>query len=247
MSISVLPVAYPEVEPFRELYRQEANCQIIHDSILRRGLADPYLIEVDGRAAGYGGVWNQIDTGAVMEFHTLPHFRRMALPMFRSLLEASGATYIQAQTNMSLRLSMLYDCATNIKVEAVLFADAFEASIDFPRGRFRRAAPDDFLPEQRDEPPGDWIVEVDGEVTATGGFLCHYNPPYGDVYMEVAPAWRRKGIGSFLVQELKRVCREAGKIPAARCSPTNQASRLTLEKAGLLPCGRLLIGKVAKR
>jgi GNAT superfamily N-acetyltransferase len=62
--------------------------------------------------------------------------------------------------------------------------------------------------------------------------------------MEVAEPFRRRGLGSYLVQELKRVCYEAGKRPAARCNPTNEASRSTLQKAGFLPCGRLLTGKV---
>ena len=85
-----------------------------------------------------------------------------------------------------------------------------------------------------------------GPVVATGGFLCHYNPPYGDIFMEVTEPARRQGIGSYLVQEVKRVCYEAGKKPAARCGPSNIASRRTLQKAGLLPCGRLLAGKIRK-
>ena len=28
--------------------------------------------------------------------------------------------------------------------------------------------------------------------------LFHYNPPYGDIHMEVAPAFRRRGLGTFL-------------------------------------------------
>jgi RimJ/RimL family protein N-acetyltransferase len=81
-------------------------------------------------------------------------------------------------------------------------------------------------------------------VVATGGFLSHYNPPYGDIYMEVAEPFRRMGFGSYLIQELKRVCCEAGKKPAARCNPDNLASRRALEKAGLLPCGHFLVGEV---
>jgi GNAT superfamily N-acetyltransferase len=60
--------------------------------------------------------------------------------------------------------------------------------------------------------------------------------------MEVAEPFRRRGLGSLLVQELKRTCYEMGRIPAARCSADNLASRATLQKAGLVPCGRLLTG-----
>src|SRR5688500_18761144 len=99
MKVHVHPVEYRDVEPLRGLYRQEANCQIIHDAILGRGWADPYLIEVDGRLAGYGAAWNRIDTGRLMEFYTFPFARPAALPMFRELLAISGATSIEAQTN----------------------------------------------------------------------------------------------------------------------------------------------------
>ena len=50
--------------------------------------------------------------------------------------------------------------------------------------------------------------------------------------MEVAEAFRKRGLGCYLVQELKRVCYEQGSVPAARCSPTNIPSRKTLQKAG---------------
>ncbi len=246
MKIQVQRVEYKEVEAMRNLYRHEANCQIICDSLLGRGLADPYLILIEGRRAGYGGVRNRHDPGRLMEFYTLPHVRSSALPLFRELLAVSQATEIEAQTNMPLMLTMLYDCATGITEESILFEDAFTTSLACPNGVFRRAIPDDAASTfaHRSEPPGDWVVEANGAIVATGGFLCHYNPPYGDVYMEVSEPARRQGFGSFLVQEVKRVCYEAGKKPAARCNPTNIASRRTLQKAGFLPCGRKLVGTV---
>jgi GNAT superfamily N-acetyltransferase len=248
VNIQVHRAEYKEVEAMRGLYRQEANCQIIGDSLLSRGLADPYVILVEGRMAGYGGVRNRHDIGRLMEFYTLPHVRSSALPMFRELLAVSQATSIEAQTNMPLMLTMLYDCATDITEQSILFQDAFTTSLACPDGVFRRSTPEDaasIFPHHQ-EPVGDWIVEAKGAVVATGGFLCHYNPPYGDIFMEVSEPARRQGFGSYLVQEVKRVCYEAGKKPAARCNPANVASRRTLQKAGFLPCGRLLAGRVGR-
>jgi RimJ/RimL family protein N-acetyltransferase len=71
---------------------------------------------------------------------------------------------------------------------------------------------------------------------------AHYNPPYGDIYMEVDEAHRRRGYGCYLVQELKRLCRELGGVPGARCFPTNAASRRTLQRAGFVPYAHILIG-----
>jgi GNAT superfamily N-acetyltransferase len=147
---------------------------------------------------------------------------------------------------MALLLLMLYDCATNITAEAILFEDAFTTHLSCPAGIFRQTIPEDAAAvfPHKQEPVGEWILEADGRLVATGGFHAHYNPPYADIYMEVAEAERCKGFGSFLVQEIKRVCYEAGKKPAARCAADNTASRRTLQKAGFLPCGRLLVGDV---
>jgi len=248
MRIEVRKTEFGEIEPLRGLYRQEANCQIVRDSILSRKLADPYLILVDGKVAGYAGVWNKYDPGRVMEFYALPCVRAQALPMFRELLATSHATEIEAQTNCPLQLLMLYDCARDIKAETVLFTDGFTTGLPCPNGTFRKLPPEEQSKvfAHRAEPVGDWAIETNGEVVATGGALYHYNPPYGDIYMEVAEHSRKMGFGSYLVQELKRVTYEVGKRPSARCDVTNVASRRTLQKAGFLPCAHILVGTVIK-
>jgi GNAT superfamily N-acetyltransferase len=135
-------------------------------------------------------------------------------------------------------LMMLYDFGMNLAEEKVLFEDGRSADLTCAGAAFRRAGPED-------DANGGWIVEVDGAVVGAGGVLGHYNPPYGDVYVGVDEAARRRGVGSFLVQELKRVCYESGMKPAARCDPSNLASRRTLERAGFRVCGRLLAAEVA--
>ncbi len=246
MDIQVRPAAYEDVVTLRELYRQDANCQIIHDANLRRGFADAYLFIMNGRTAGYGAVTNQHRSHCLCEFYVLPSVRRYALPIYRELLAFSGATHAEAQTNMPLMLLMLYDCATNIVTDAILFEDASTTQLTCPNGVFRQISrgETDSIFTHSHEPVGNWGIEADGVIVATGGFFTHYNPPYGDVYMEVAEAARGQGYGSYLVQELKRVCYEAGYKPAARTGVDNIASRTTLQKAGFLPCGRLLIGEV---
>lgn len=234
MKIEVARVDAREVAPLRELHRQEMNCQIVHDSFLGRGFSDPYLICVGGRLAGYGLVANKHYPDTVDEFYTFPAYRAAALPMFRELLQVSQASRIRVQTNDRLLLMMLYDCATNITSEAILFEDGYSTYLTCPAGALRPG------------PEGDWVIENDGVTAAKGGVLCHYNPPYGDIYMEVDEAYRQRGYGSYLVQELKRIAYEMGKKPAARCNVDNLASRRTLQKAGMLPCGRILLGDVVR-
>jgi len=246
VKIEVSPVPLEAILPLRDLYRREMNCQIIHDSLPGRGFGDLYSIRADDRVAGYGFVMG--DRGepkdVIREFYVLPSHRASALPMFRRLIAVSRARTVQAQTNDILLTLMLFDCTSEITSEKILFHDALTTSITVPTGTFREV---DEADRQRyfplaTEPVGDWMIEDNDAVAATGGILFHYNVPYGDIFMEVAGPFRRRGYGSYLIQELKRVCYEMGRVPAARCDVTNAASRATLEKAGLLPCARTLKG-----
>lgn len=247
MDIQIRQAEYRDVESMRGLFRQEANCQIVHDSFMARGLANPYVILVDGRMAGYGGVGNKYPPKRLIEFYVLPNLRRFALPMYRELLAVGQVAEMEAQSNLPLMLLMLYECAVNISPEAILFEDGLTTNLICPDGVFRQKLPEDVeaIFEHHGEPVGDWVIETTHGIVAMGGFMTHYNPPYGDIYMEVAEPARRQGVGGYLVQELKRVCYEAGRMPSARTGADNVASQATLQKAGLFPCARMLVGQVA--
>jgi len=235
-----------EVSPLRELYRHEMNCQIIHDSLPGRGFGNFFLLRLDGNLAGYGFVmgYQGEPKDLIREFYVLPIYRQSSLKLFRRLIEASQATRIEVQTNDILLTMMLFDCATSITSDRILFHDVLTTRITIEGVRFREltAADTPNIFQHRVEPVGNWLLEIDGTIVATGGIASHYNSPYSDIYMEVAEPCRRRGYGSYLVQELKRISYESGRIPAARCNVTNIGSRAALEKAGLLPCARVLIG-----
>ncbi len=246
MHIDAARVTLAEILTLRDLYRREMNAQIVHDSLHERGHFDSYLLHIDGKVAGYGcvGGYKEVPRTTVKEFHVLPEHRAVSFRLFDALVQASHATRIEVQTNDRLLTLMYHDRAIGIQREKVLFHDAATTSLGVDGAIFRETTSLDRAKmfEHTMEPVGDWLLEVDGAIVATGGFMLHYNPPYADIYMEVAEGFRRRGHGSYLVQELKRACRETGRVPAARCDPSNVASRATLERAGLLPCGFILGG-----
>jgi GNAT superfamily N-acetyltransferase len=242
--VSVKPAALEDIRRFRDMHRQEMNCQIRNDAHHERGFTSLYLLQWDGGTAGYGCVGDYDSRGkeVVTEFYVTPPHRRDALPLFRALVAFTGATRIQAQTNDRLLTLMLFDtCAPGaITSDVILFEDAGPTCLPAPPGiTFQRVPaeePSSPLQHRRE----DVIAEADGRIIGKSGFYCHYNPPYGDVWMEVEEGYRGRGIGSYLVQEAKRVCYETGRRPAARCNVSNVVSRRTLERAGFLPCARLL-------
>jgi GNAT superfamily N-acetyltransferase len=249
MNVDVSLVSLEAIQGMRELYRQEMNCQIVHDSLHARFFTDIYVIRVNDRVAGYGCLKSGESEARdlIKEFYVLPVHRARALELFRAFAQASRAKAIEAQTNDALLFLMLLDCAVEFKSEKILFRDASTTSLSLPGVSFRKVdeADRDRIFPHKLEGVGDWLLEADGRIVATGGVYTHYNPPYGDVSMEVdEPFWRR-GFGSYLVQELKRTSYETGRIPAARCSVTNIASRATLQKAGFLPCARIVRGVIS--
>ena len=233
----------------REQYREEMNCQIVHDSWHTRGFTESYHLLIDGQVVGYGSVGGapREPKDTVKEFFLVPRCRAQAFPLFRRLVKASGAASIEAQTNDPLLSLMLYDFGVDVACGPVLFADGLTTHHAIPGADIRRVTDEDraVVFAHTLEPVGEWGVEYEGRLVATGGLMFHYNPPYGDIYMEVDRRTRRRGFGAYLVQELKRLCRETGHVPAARCQGENIASRRTLERAGMFPCARILRGRIA--
>lgn len=226
------------MEKLRQSFRAGVDCQIVHDSILPRRLADPYLLTVGGAVAGYGGVWTKYHPGRVVEFWIDAPFRGHRTELFRAFLARSGAREMEAQTNIPAMCEYLHEFGDQPVVEKILFRDGGATALECAGSSFRRRRADDEGPE------GEWVVEIAGDVVAAGGVLTHYNPPYGDLFMEVSPSARGRGAGSYVVQELRRVARDRGLVPAARCDPDNTASWRTLERGGMTPCGRLLAAPI---
>lgn len=224
-------------------------CQIVHDSLHERGFTDIYSIRVDGELAGHGAVvgFGDEPKETVNEFFLRTEHRAAAPLLFRNFLDGSSAVRIRTQTNDVLLTLMLYDCARDIERTKILFHDSFETTLESGGATFRQitAEEKERMSPQAGVQVGDWGIESGGQIVGSGGVLFHYNKPYGDVYMSVLEPFRRRGFGSYLVQQLKRACYESGHLPAARCDVSNTDSRATLQKAGMLPCASILEGLVA--
>jgi RimJ/RimL family protein N-acetyltransferase len=236
-----------EVLPFRVRFRAEMNRQIVHDLIhTRAGWAITYRLELDQRPVGFGsiaidGPWK--DRPTAYEFYVLPEFRPRGFELFESFLAASGARHLEVQSNEPLLPELLHAYGDHVTSEAIVFEDAQITCLP-ARGSALRAPADIDAVRRNLETRrggGEWQLELDGQLIGRGGILYHYNRPFGDIHMEIAEPWRRKGFGAYLVQELKRVCHELGAIPAARCNTRNVASRRTLTRAGFAPCAHMLL------
>lgn len=246
--ISIRQVKLEAITAMREAYRAEQNCQIVHDSIhARRGWTREFAIAEGDRVVGYAslavdGPWRNKPT--LYELYVVPDRRSRAFALFESFLEATRPPAFEVQSNDLLLTTLAVTFAQDLATEKVVFRDSETTSLVIPGATLRCLTPAEEIREALAVRAGggEWTLDVAGTAVGKGGILFHYNLPFGDIYMEVDEPHRRRGYGSYLVQELKRLCRELGGVPGARCDPTNSASRQTLQRAGFVPYAHILIG-----
>jgi GNAT superfamily N-acetyltransferase len=246
------PASNEEVLSLRTRYREEMNCQIVHDSIHRRtGWTRSWLLLAGGRAVGFGsiaiaGPWKEKPT--LFEFYVLPEARTQAFHLFDALVVASEARFMEIQSNDSLLAVMFHTFARDIVSEKIVFHAGQTTQLAIEGATLRCLTSDEAIRQSIQARQGgpEWELLLDDAVVGKGGILFHYNIPYGDVFMDINEPARRRGLGAYLVQELKRLANEMGAIPAARCSPDNIASRRTLQKAGMVPFAHMLAGVIAQ-
>jgi GNAT superfamily N-acetyltransferase len=243
MEIKVTRTGLKAIRDLRILFLQESNFQFIYNKCHEYGWADTWLFNIDGEKAGYGAVWGaekREDRDAIFEFYLIEPFRNSANRLFEEFCTLSGATLIECQSNDKLLCSMLYEYAQNINAEAVLFEDHFQTDLTVPGAIFSREKSAVTNGREADG----YFLKMNGKIVATGGFMLNYNKPYADIYMEVKEPFRRKGLGSLLIQELKKEIYLMGRVPAARCNVGNKASKASLLKAGFTVCGARLKGVI---
>lgn len=249
MELKVYKTELSEILYLRNLFLAETHTQVRYHAVHERGWSDSYFLSVDGINIGYGSVKGQnlTDRDTVFELYIVPPYRKFSSPLFEQLLIASGAGLIECQSNDGHLAPMMFELSRNIRSDVILFSDNDSGSLIMPGTIFRQRNEEDRIFEHKHEPPGTHVLEFEGEIIATGGFLLHYNFPFSDLYMEVREDQQRKGFGSFLIQEIKKSCYLAGRIPAARCNKGNYLSRATLLKAGFKISGYMLLGDVGNQ
>jgi hypothetical protein len=243
MNIQVTKTNSKEIHSLRSLFLQENNFQFIYNKCHLYGWADVYVFSLGAVAFGYGAIWgqnNRADRDAIFEFYIVKPFRKLADECFLQLKEVSRALCIECQSNDRLLSSMLYQYTKNIIADRILFEDQFETNMIVPGLVFsKQEAKSSDSSDERS-----YSLKQANKVVATGGFLLNYNEPFADLHMEVSAAERRKGLGTYMIQELKKTCYLLGRVPAARCNIDNKASKATLLKAGMGVCGYILVGKI---
>ena len=267
MHIEIEPTTVDQVADLRFLYARELDDVIRYEREIRRGRTRIYGVWNDGALIGYGILHGEgEDRNTVVEFFLLPQFRWHTVPVFDHFTKVTGATGVQARTNDTGLVLLLYERTRDIIPGNSYFRDAENTHQRVPGVRCRAITPDDLdvltpimttsdgwpfeLPDR--EALATWIESNQGRlledeegIAGIGAVLHGYNAPFASIGVVVMKRARRRGYGAYLIEELKRETYTMGKIPRADCAPWNAASRATLLRAGFLVNARALRGTLS--
>ena len=248
MEFSIKKCKLEDILPLRAQFLQENNFQIRYNACHERNWSDSYLVSSEDQAIGYGsvkGMEELTDRDSIFEFYLHPPFRKNAHEIFGEFISMVKPKFLECQTNDFFLSSLVFEFSSNIHSDTILFEEHITTNLIIEDIEFRKRKEDEVtFRHQFDGEPGEFVLIKNGIVVATGGFLLHYNEPFADLHMEVNPEYLNLGYGSYILQEVKKECYLAGKIPAARCNIKNKVSRSTLIKAGMRVCGFMLIGDI---
>ena len=199
----------------------------------------------------------------LLRFHLWDNALERAQEIFQWTLSAYGIKHAVASTIEPLYFSLCLDVQSNIAPHSYLFRDnqprvlasGLKASL------FRKADTseiDDIVRfyHANTEGPGEWIATfVNARLTHDELFVLYdqhtlvaagecipsqKQPPFADLGMVVARSYRGRGVGSFVLTQLKNHCYEAGWKPICSCEASNRASKKAIEKAGFISEQRIV-------
>ena len=236
-----------DISGLRQLYLQQCNCQVRYNACHERGWTDTYLLLYEQKLVGYASIKGLDDLNkrnTLFETYVLPAYQHYTHQWMSKLIRQVGLKYMEAQTNDLWTSSILRTFCKEIESDVILFQDAHVTQWEVPGAKFRKWKAKDDVFGKKQADVGSYVLELNGEIVADGGFLLHYNKPFADLYMETALKYRNQGYATYILQEIKKECYLANRIPAARCNISNRASRAALLKAGMEEVGYMLKAKI---
>ena len=214
--------------------------------------ATPHAIVLGGREVGS---FSLAEGGTVMQFYLLPEARRWSHAIFAKVRDRFAVSASIVPTCDEFHLGLAADDYVAIEKGAYFFVDGptQEAPQLNERLAYRPADPsdldsirvanEDFLDDPAEElRKGQLHVGRLGEEIVALGLIVESRllDRHASIGIFTREAHRRQGIATRTVDYLRRTCRMRGLTPIAGCWYYNDASRLTLEAAGMIVSSRLL-------
>lgn len=206
----------------------------------------------------------------LLRFHLVKDYQAQAQEIVRRVIATHTIQQTIASTIEPLYFSLCLDLQSAITPHSYLFRDNthVEQAARLNTSIFRKAELRELEEITRFyhaniEGPGAWIEPFlhahitheelyilydEGEkrgdeqtLVATGECIpSEMQPRYADLGMVVARAYRGRGLGSFVLTQLKKQCYAAGRQPICSCAAENRASKKAIENAGFISEHRIV-------
>ena len=199
----------------------------------------------------------------LLRFHLEEVYLDRAQEIFRWIVSTFGAQHAIVSTIEPLYFALCLDVQSSLTPHSYLFRDhrRVELSSGLSKSIFRQAEVSELASVMRfyqahTEGSGAWIEAfLDARLTREELFILYdqqtlvaagecipsqKQAPYADLGMVVARSYRGRGLGSFMLTQLKNRCYEAGWKPICSCEVANRASKRAIEKAGFVSEQRMV-------
>jgi GNAT superfamily N-acetyltransferase len=218
------------------------------------GKSQCYIIIYNGKKAGHFFVDSK---RTLVQFYIFREYFIHAPEIFEYLISNDIAENAAVSTKETEFLSLCLDYQKSISIDSYLFTDNKDIKYElanFKDVSFRLAKSNDIgTIKTKCDPAFEGYYEdliennqlfvlYSGDILlGIGEFrISKSNEQYGDIGMIVTEQYRRKGVGTYIITQLKEHCYRNNLKPVASCNHTNIASKKTLEKSGFISNHRII-------
>ncbi|KRE32774.1 GCN5 family acetyltransferase [Paenibacillus sp. Soil724D2] len=216
-----------------------------------------YMIQEGSNVVGYYAIHNN---ELLTQFYISRPYQMYAQKMFSQVLESNTVNSLFVPTCDELFVSLAIDKDFTINKQAYFFqdnhADIIESNVSGDES-FRLANLEDL--QQIQQICGDFLDQYERRI-ASGELFTYYRGAVllgigvvekskmfkglASIGMFTNEAYRKQGIGKVIILQLRKWCDKQGIKPVSGCWYYNEASKRTLESAGMVTKTRLLKIKV---
>ncbi len=251
--ITITPTAFEQIHRLRQHYvaTLPGGLEGYAEDKARAGM--PYAIAMADQPIGYACIDH---AKCLWQFHLVRHATPQGPEIFAQLIGEGLMTAAVISTRDPLSIALCSEFQQRVWCQAYLFEDGWrtcEPLPDYTSVTLRLAQPGeaarladlcgDFLEAYEPYILNQRLYILEAAIGFLGIGLADpvlIHPPYTCIGMFVHPDHRQRGVGAYLIQQLKARVYALGYIPIAGCGYNNVASRKTLERGGMITRDRLL-------
>lgn len=193
----------------------------------------------------------------LLQFFIAQEFSQFSVEAFESVIHEQQIKKAYVTTRDPIALSLCLTFQKHVALESLLFEHRFPSDIslkEFGDSQFRLARHSDA--ERIIDVSGNFYGDVESEIKSerlyvlsslenllgigymSTQYCSHHSANLG---MYTNASFRRRNVGSYILQKLVEECHDSGLLPIAACYHENNGSKRTLEKAGFTAYDRTVL------